>query len=173
VNPRDPAKEPIFNIPTPVVALLGLLAAIHAVRTLLLSPDNDLWVVLAWAFIPARYGPLGTELPGGEVALFTSPVTHMFIHGDWMHLALNSAWLLAFGGAIAERAGALRFLLFSLVCGLAGAATFYALNSASRSRWWAPPEPYRASWAARCVFCFLPLIQEVFAVCARPRGRCR
>jgi len=123
-----PAKEPIFNIPTAVVAVLGVMVAIQVVRSFL-APDTDLWLVLASAFIPARYGPLGADMPGGEIALFTSPVTHMFIHGDWMHLTLNSAWLLAFGGAIAERTGAARFLLFSLACGLAGAATFYAFNS--------------------------------------------
>lgn len=128
MNPRDPVEEPIFNVPRSVIALLGVLAAIQAARSFL-SPETDLWLVLASAFIPARYGPLGADLPGGEVALFTSPVTHMFIHGDWMHLALNSAWLLAFGGAIAERTGTSRFLLFSLACGLAGAATFYVLNS--------------------------------------------
>jgi membrane associated rhomboid family serine protease len=127
VTPREPGKEPIFNVPTCVIALLGVLALIQLARSFL-DPETDLWLVLATAFIPARYSALGAGLPGGEVALFTSPVTHMFIHGDWMHLALNSAWLLAFGGAIAERTGTARFLLFSLVCGLAGAAAFYAAN---------------------------------------------
>jgi membrane associated rhomboid family serine protease len=101
---------------------------IHVVRSFL-PADTDLWLVLASAFIPGRYGPLGWELPGGETALFTSPLTHMLFHGDWMHLALNSAWLLAFGGAIAERTGALRFFAFFILCGLAGAAAFYLANS--------------------------------------------
>jgi membrane associated rhomboid family serine protease len=109
------------------LVLLAVLVAVHVIRNLL-PGDLDAWFVFASAFIPARYGPMGSELPGGQPALFTSPVTHMFVHGDIVHLTLNSAWLLAFGGAIVERSGGLRFLAFSLVCGLAGAATFYIVN---------------------------------------------
>lgn len=119
--------EPIFNVPKPVLVVLALLVLVHLVRQFL-SVDDDFWVVLAGAFIPGRYGPRGTELPGGETAVFTSPVTHMLLHGDWVHLALNSAWLLAFGGAVAARTGTARFFAFFLLCGLGGAATFYLVH---------------------------------------------
>ena len=125
--PTAPHEEPIFNVPRIVVAVLAALVVVQAVRGLL-SADDDLWLVLAAAFIPARYGPMGSELPGGALALFTSPFTHMFMHGDWMHLAFNAAWLLAFGGAIAERTGTVRFLAFFTLCGLGGAAAFYLAN---------------------------------------------
>jgi membrane associated rhomboid family serine protease len=124
---EPPSHEPIFNVHRTVLALLALLAVIHVGRSFL-SPENDLWLVLAGAFIPGRYGPMGAELPGGEAALYTSPFTHMLLHGDWRHLAFNSAWLLAFGGAIAARTDTLRFALFFLLCGLGGAAAFYAAN---------------------------------------------
>jgi membrane associated rhomboid family serine protease len=127
VIPTAPHEEPIFNVPRIVVTVLAVLVLIQVVRGFL-PPDDDLWLVLAAAFIPARYGPLGSELPGGELALFTSPVTHMLMHGDWMHLGFNAAWLLAFGGAIAERCGAVRFLAFLTLCGLGGAAAFYLAN---------------------------------------------
>ncbi len=125
--PTAPSDEPIFNVPRPVLVILAALVLVHLVRQVLPAED-DVWFVLAAAFIPGRYGPLGGELPGGTAAMFTSPFTHMLVHGDWMHLILNSAWLLAFGGAIAERTGTLRFYLFFTLCGLAGAATFYAAN---------------------------------------------
>lgn len=125
--PTAPNREPIFNVPRAVVVLLAILAAVQIVRGFL-PADDDLWFVLAGAFIPGRYGPLGSELPGGETALYASPFTHMLLHGDWLHLGLNAAWLLAFGGAIAERMGAVRFFAFFTVCGLAGAATFYIAN---------------------------------------------
>lgn len=122
-----PHQEPIFNVPGVVVAVLALLLLVHGVRSLL-PGDDDLWLVLAGAFIPGRYGPAATALPGGETALLTSPFTHMLLHGDWLHLAFNAAWLLAFGGAIAERLGAVRFVLFFTLCGLGGAAAFYLAN---------------------------------------------
>ena len=121
-------EEPIFNVPGPVLCFIGLMVAVHIGRSFL-SPETDTWFVYAAAFIPARYnGELGLELPGGEVARYTSVVTHMFLHGDIVHLALNSLWLLAFGGAIAKRTGAVRFFLFSFLCGAAGAGAFYIFN---------------------------------------------
>ena len=127
MTPTDSSHEPIFNVPNCVVAVLAVLVLVHLGRSAL-SPDGDLWFVLATAFIPGRYGPLGEALPGGELAKLTSPFTHMLVHGDWIHLALNSAWLLAFGGAIAARTGALRFFAFFVLCGLGGAAAFYVAN---------------------------------------------
>lgn len=123
-----PQHEPAFNVPSVVLLLLALLVLVHVAGTLL-PGDEEFWLLLAGAFIPGRYGPGGSGLPGGELALFTSPFTHMLLHGDWMHLAFNSAWLLAFGGAIAERLGTLRFLAFFTLCGLAGAGAFYVVNS--------------------------------------------
>lgn len=128
MTPADEHKEPIFNVPNCVIAVLALMVLVHMGRGLL-SPEDDLWFVLATAFIPGRYAPLGETLPGGELAKFTSPLTHMAVHGDWLHLAINSAWLLAFGGAIAARTGTRRFLAFFVLCGLAGALAFYIANA--------------------------------------------
>lgn len=120
-------REPIFNVPIAVTAVLATLIGVHVGRQLL--PDGiDDWVVLALAFIPARYAGFAAELPGGEVASVTSLVTHMAVHGDAGHLLINSAWLLAFGGAIARRTGGWRFLAFSVATGLAGALLFLVLN---------------------------------------------
>ncbi|MDH4981512.1 rhomboid family intramembrane serine protease [Hyphomicrobium sp. D-2] len=87
-------------------------------------------MTLALAFIPARYSGDASLLPGGDLTAVTSFVTHTMVHGDWMHLAFNGAWLIAFGAAIANRVGALRFILLFFVCGIAGAATFLLFNPA-------------------------------------------
>jgi membrane associated rhomboid family serine protease len=121
------SREPVFNVPGAVSGALLAIVAIHLVR-LILSQDQDDWFVIAMAFIPGRYTEVAAELPGGEMAVFTSPFTHMLVHGDFMHLILNGAWLLAFGSAIARRTGNMRFLLLSVFCGLAGAAMFYAVR---------------------------------------------
>ena len=39
-------REPLFNVPAVIVALLVVLALIHGVRTLLLTEDQDVWVLL-------------------------------------------------------------------------------------------------------------------------------
>lgn len=120
-------REPIFNAPYVVLGLLLAFGLVHVARVFL-SEMADAYVVLSLGFIPARYGSEGFELPGGALTSATSFLTHMFVHGDWLHLAVNSAWLLAFGAPMARRLGSLRFLLFVLFCGVAGALTFLALN---------------------------------------------
>ncbi len=127
----DPAavqnREPVFNVPGMVLGLTALMIAIHLGRQVM-NEEDGLHALLALAFIPARYGGMAAELPGGMLAEFTSPVTHMLVHADVVHLAINSAWLLAFGSVIDKRIGGVRFLVFSIFGGLAGALLFYAIQ---------------------------------------------
>jgi membrane associated rhomboid family serine protease len=120
-------RQPIFNAPSSVLALLAGCGLVHALRSLL-SENQDAFLILSLGFIPARYGAIGNEIPGPALASVSSFVTHMFVHANATHLIVNSAWLLVFGSAIARRIGDARFLLFSLVCGAGGALGFLCLN---------------------------------------------
>ncbi|MEO8651491.1 MAG: rhomboid family intramembrane serine protease [Hyphomicrobiaceae bacterium] len=120
-------REPILNVPAAVVAVLALLAVVHGGLSLV-PDDSDEIVIWTLAFVPARYVHTAIEIPGGPLAAWTSFVTHQFVHGDITHLLINSAWLLVFGSAVARRIGAVRFLVFGLVCGIAGALTFMAVR---------------------------------------------
>jgi membrane associated rhomboid family serine protease len=119
--------EPMFNVPGAVLALLGVLVGVHAVLAIL-PEDWGSWLTVALAFVPARYAGFAAEIPGGEVASATSFLTYGLVHGDWFHLAINAAWLVAFGGAVANRVGATRFLLFSVFTSIAAALTFLVFN---------------------------------------------
>lgn len=123
-------RQPIFNVPASVVAVLAVLVGVHVVRQLL-ADESATWLTLAMAFIPARYSGMAGELPGGDSAAVTSLFTNMLVHGDAAHLIINSVWLLAFGGLIARRIGGLRFLLLALVSGVAGNLAFLALHPAA------------------------------------------
>jgi len=57
---------------------------------------------------------------------------YVFLHANYTHLAINCAWLLAFGAPVARRLGAVRFLLFFFVCGAAGALAHVASNWGSQ-----------------------------------------
>lgn len=124
---RPAKREPIFNVPGIVLVLLGSFVAVHVVRAML-PVDQDNWWTLALAFIPSRFGEMMEQLPGGAVSAVTSWWTHAFVHGDNFHLAINSAWMLAFGSALARRLGTARFLAFSAVCTALAAAAFLANN---------------------------------------------
>jgi len=121
-------REPIFNAPGSVVNCLAVLAIVHALLWHVLPERLGLKALEMMAFIPARYSGGYTELAGGWPAAIWTFLTHQLLHGDVTHLLLNSAWLLVFGGAVAMRIGAVRFLVFGLSGGVAGALVFLALR---------------------------------------------
>ncbi len=116
-------REPILNIPGVVTALSLAMIVIHAVRVFLLGDDADREVLLAFAFIPARFETslAGTWFPGGAAGDAWTFVTYAFLHADWTHLAVNVLWLTVFGSAVARRFGVVRSLLFFAVTSAAGA----------------------------------------------------
>jgi len=117
-------REPIFNVPLVIVATVAVLVLVHAFRVTLLSDRQDVEFLLAFAFIPARYGvdaAAAGGLPGGFAGDLWTFFTYAFIHADLMHLGLNLAWLIPFGTALARRFGAWRYTLFMLVMAAIGA----------------------------------------------------
>lgn len=127
-EPSAAAEPPIFNIPRIVVWCLAILVGVHVLRVFLLTPGADTWVVLTFAFIPARYGGpyAAAGWPGGFLADVWTFVTYGFLHGDITHLTLNCIWLAAFGSAVARRVGAERFLILVVVATIAGALAHLA-----------------------------------------------
>jgi len=124
VKLHEPARrEPIFNAPAIVVFLGALFIAVHVLLQLLPVDTSD-WLFVSLAIVPARFGGEVSGIPGWPMAEWTSLVTHAFVHGDWFHLALNTAWLLVFGSIIARRTSALRTLAMFILCSLAGALLY-------------------------------------------------
>ena len=122
-------SEPIFNVPAAVIAVIVVCVLVHLARSYLLTSDEDIDFLLTFAFIPARYDPtivVDGALPGGWGADIWTFFTYAFIHGDAMHLGVNTLWLLPFGSAVARRFGSLRFIAFFAVTAAAGAAMHLA-----------------------------------------------
>lgn len=121
---RTGQHEPMFNLPAVVVWTVLVLLAIHLLRQLI-SVEDDLNIILRFAFIPARYAGLpGAEqiFPPGDPAEYWTPISYGFLHASWEHLILNTLWLVVFGSAVAWRFGQPRFIVFLLLCTAAGAA---------------------------------------------------
>ncbi len=117
-----PPRQPILNIPPATKALLIANIAVHGLRQLL--PDSlDDAVIENFGFIPARY-----TVPGlFSWTAFVSPLTHQFLHANLAHLAMNMLALLAFGAGVERRIGGARMVIFTLICGLFGAAVHFAV----------------------------------------------
>ncbi|MCR4283386.1 MAG: rhomboid family intramembrane serine protease [Bauldia sp.] len=129
-NPPPPAtRQPILNLPLVVSGLIAILFAIHAIRVFLLGSDGDMQALITFAFIPVREihpeAFAGMALEGARVWSF---LTYAFLHGDWGHVTINAVWLAAFGTPLARRFGASRFLLFSAIGAIAGAAAHLAVS---------------------------------------------
>lgn len=118
----------MFNAPTIVVVLIACLVIVHTIRQWLDYGDDAL-VIMYMAFIPARLTEVGAGLPGGMLAGYSSTFTHALLHADWLHLMINSAWLLAFGALIARRCGPLGFLGLFAASSIAGALFFFLVNA--------------------------------------------
>ncbi len=60
---------------------------------------------------------------GGEagVATFLPLVTHLFVHGGWLHVIGNMLYLWIFGDNVEDRMGSGPYLVFYILCGIVAA----------------------------------------------------
>ena len=60
--------------------------------------------------------------PASPLFRFWQPVTHMFMHGGFLHIFFNMYALLMFGTVVEKAIGPKKFLVFYFICGLGAAA---------------------------------------------------
>jgi membrane associated rhomboid family serine protease len=132
-----PPRQPIFRSPAVVLWLIGGLAALHLARISRPAYQADA-LVYEYGLYPLRYSRAFLESHMANPRTLWERavpfVSYLGLHGSWTHLVINCLWLLAFGPIVARRFGSVLFLFFFLVCGLAAAAFYIALN-------WASPVP--------------------------------
>lgn len=107
----------------PVAALLVVLWIVFTGQTLADWTGRGEPVLVYGALYP----------PAVRAGVWWTLLTHMFLHGGILHIALNASALGAFGPAVSQRlgrdaVGALLFLAFFILCGLAGGALYLALH---------------------------------------------
>jgi membrane associated rhomboid family serine protease len=122
--PAERRREPVFNLPRVVAALIAACVIVHLFRLYVLSPVQDQDFILRFAFIPLRYS--GDYVI--DIYAIVSPLTYAFLHGGWLHLGINMIWLGAFGAPLAGRIGPWRFLLFWAATSLAAVFLHYIFN---------------------------------------------
>lgn len=149
---RPPPREPIFNLPPVIAAIVSGLLLIHLVVSNLDQRDS-VDVLFTWGFVPGAWtlwlSPDRAEtilrelLAAGDtraqaLAHFAlseapssvwSPVTYALLHGSWSHVLLNGVWLAAFGTPIARRLGTARFLALCLLTALGGSLAHWLTHS--------------------------------------------
>lgn len=80
------------------------------------------------AFVVEGVAPEGVTL---MIPPVLTPVTYTFLHANWVHLAANMLFLYVLGDNVERAMGHLRFIVFYVVCGIAGGLAHVAMASAS------------------------------------------
>jgi len=110
----------------PVLVTLGLIWAVFAVQLASTPLGFETELLSLGAFHPGNF----------REGLWWTPVSYIFMHAGWFHIAMNSAALVALGPGLAQRfgrdaVGGLLFAALFLVCGVAGAMLSMLLSPES------------------------------------------
>jgi len=124
---RDRNPSGTFPVLTLTLILVNVFVFIYEVS---LGPSVTSFIK-HYALTPAvvtgslRYGTVNFS------DTFAPFFTSMFLHGGWLHLISNMWFLWIFGDNVEDTLGPVRYLLFYFLCGLAAAATQFAVQPES------------------------------------------
>ena len=84
-------------------------------------------------FIGSQLVPVSEQyfalfFPENPAFKFWQPLTHMFMHGGFAHIAFNMFALYSFGSTLEHFWGGKKFLFFYISCGLGAALVNFAVN---------------------------------------------
>ncbi len=99
---------------TPVVKQLLIINIIFYIGTMMVG-DAAYKILSLYYF----------ESPNFE---FWQPLTHMFMHGNLMHILFNMFALYSFGSALEHMWGGKKFLFFYISCGIGAAVLHTVVN---------------------------------------------
>ena len=128
--------NPLHTIKAPVVTrtLIVITVAVFLLFESGVFVDAQMASVGMFAVIPAEFH-LGAGLRS-ELAVIPEPLTFLtyeFLHGGWMHLIGNMLFLWVFGDNVEDAMGHGRFLVFYLLCGVAGGLAHALTNPTSEA----------------------------------------
>ncbi len=82
----------------------------------------------SWGIVPREYSVQRDLPPLIAMPFWSTLLSSMFLHGGWIHLGGNMLFLWVFGDNIERAMGAVKFLLFYLICGLLASAAHIVFN---------------------------------------------
>ncbi|MGZ8217972.1 rhomboid family intramembrane serine protease [Methylomagnum sp.] len=122
---------PLRHTPWMTWTLIVINVAVFAYGEMLSTESLRIFQYLH-GLVPARFAfPDWAARAGFPAGDFTPFVSHLFMHGSWIHIVLNLWLLWIFGDNVEDRMGAVRFLAFYLVCGMASGAVHVYTNPQS------------------------------------------
>jgi membrane associated rhomboid family serine protease len=89
---------------------------------------NILFFIGTLAVGDAAYKMLAMYFPENSSFQYWQPISHMFMHGGFMHIFFNMFALYSFGSALEHMWGSKKFLFFYISCGLGAALIHTGIN---------------------------------------------
>ena len=113
-------NERPLSVPSVAIKFTFVVLGIHILRSVL-SPEVDRDLVYYFGFNFFRNGNFNF------LWIYTS-ITSIFLHANWWHLCSNILWLMVLSAQTNPPIGERRFVLFFILCGVAGALVHFAFN---------------------------------------------
>jgi len=116
-------ENPTQNLPVVTVLLILLNCLLFGYEmSLVFESSVELnRFIRQWGFVPESF-------TAGRAGSFITVFSSMFLHGGYLHLGSNMLFLWVFGDNIEDQLGAGRFLVFYLICGVAGSLGQYVVT---------------------------------------------
>ncbi|MDO6588835.1 rhomboid family intramembrane serine protease [Loktanella sp. D2R18] len=109
--------NPSERVPYVTIALI-LLNILIFIGSYALQTDREINRIFA------EYGLIPARLYAGNG--LTTPISYMFLHSGFMHLAGNMLFLWIYGDNLEDKLGHVPFLIYYLLCGIAAGLAQYA-----------------------------------------------
>jgi membrane associated rhomboid family serine protease len=123
----NPFTQPIKPVVTWCLIAVNLLIFFYEMGASEAGLDR---MIEVFSLIPAAF--IGDIDARGWVPAFATLVTYQFFHADLGHVFGNMIFLWVFGDDIERALGRLRYLVFYLLCGIAGGLVFVANDPHSK-----------------------------------------
>ncbi len=126
LHDQNPIKHIKFQYMTVLIILINIVVFV-VFQSGLVYPISEA-MMASFAIVPTELlseGLIGRSTIGEAFDSFPLPekwtlITYMFLHGSWLHLGGNMLFLWVFGDNIEDAMGHFKFLIFYLLCGIAG-----------------------------------------------------
>ena len=130
IKPSSTQKNhpPFLNLEniTPFARFITVaMLAVHIPLSLFIDQTTRFEIFYKFGFVAANLTHIGHSF-SWSVPL--SLITHIFIHGSWMHLMFNGVMALALSIMFERVYGTRRTAIFFFACGIIGALFYLALN---------------------------------------------
>ena len=125
-----PISDDNPRIRTPIItwSIIGACVLVFLWQASLGEEQGQI-AVFQFGMIPARlFGEAELRSEIATVPAWSTLLTSMFMHGGWLHLALNMLFLWIFGDNVEDSMGHVRYLVFYLACGIAAAMAQALIN---------------------------------------------